>query len=86
MAEADIGAVLVPGLAFDRWGGRLGRGRGYYDRLLTRLGPGVDRMGVTADRLVWQEPLPVDTHDVRMTWLVTEAGLRPVEPSPPDAG
>ena len=35
--DTAIAVVLVPGLAFDRQGSRLGRGRGYYDRFLARL-------------------------------------------------
>lgn len=76
--DDEVGVVLVPGLAFDRRGGRLGRGKGYYDRLLARLGPGVARVGVTAEALVWPGPLPVEPHDVPVGWLVTERGLRPV--------
>ncbi len=43
----DIDVVLVPGLAFDIHGNRLGRGKGYYDELLERLPVGVVRVGVT---------------------------------------
>jgi 5-formyltetrahydrofolate cyclo-ligase len=74
----DIGAVLVPGVLFDRSGGRLGHGAGYYDRLLPRLRPNIALIGVvTEDRVV--DRVPTDAHDVRMTHLATENGLRPVD-------
>lgn len=69
-AKADV--VLVPGLAFDRKGGRLGRGKGYYDRLLERVG-GV-RVGVCFEGQVL-EAVPCEPHDQRMDFLVTPGGL-----------
>lgn len=69
-----VGAVLVPGLAFDRRGVRLGRGAGHYDRLLSGAGPATLLIGVAAEALVVPE-LPVEPHDVSMTRLVTERGL-----------
>ncbi len=81
VADDAIGAVLVPALAFDRRGNRLGRGAGYYDRFLARLGPGVLRIGLCAVPPV--EALPVDGHDVAMTHL--SLGGR-VEPVPLTAG
>lgn len=79
--DAEIGAVVVPGLAFDRWGHRLGRGAGYYDRFLARLIDGdgeseVLRIGVATDPLV--DEVPVDGHDVTMTHLLDADGVRPV--------
>ncbi len=69
--RADIAAVIVPGLAFDRSGGRLGHGQGWYDRWLTELGPTVLRIGVvTRQRLV--DHVPTEPHDVPMTHVVTE--------------
>ena len=70
LAPADIGLVLVPGLAFDRQGGRLGHGAGYYDRLLTRLLPAVPLVGLVHSELVL-DSVPMLTHDVRMTYLLT---------------
>jgi 5-formyltetrahydrofolate cyclo-ligase len=70
----EIGAVLVPGVLFDRQGGRLGHGAGYYDRLLPRLPADTILIGVTTeDRLV--DELPTDAHDVRMTHVATERGV-----------
>ncbi|MFV0526073.1 MAG: 5-formyltetrahydrofolate cyclo-ligase, partial [Acidimicrobiales bacterium] len=84
VADADITVVAVPGLAFDRHGRRLGRGGGHYDRFLTRLGPEVVRIGVTGGLIV--DRLPVEAHDVTMTHLLTDGGVRPVgeweEPEP----
>lgn len=71
--DGEIDAVLVPGLAFSPSGGRLGKGAGYYDRLLGSL-PATVRVGVTADSLV-VDGLPADPHDVAMTHLATERGV-----------
>ncbi|MEM7273816.1 MAG: 5-formyltetrahydrofolate cyclo-ligase [Actinomycetota bacterium] len=75
--DEALGAVLVPGLAFDRAGRRLGRGKGYYDRFLARLAPDVLRIGITGDYVV-DGPLPTDAHDVSMTHLATTHGILPV--------
>ena len=80
----------VPGLAFDHRGRRLGRGAGWYDRLLQNAGP--RRIGVTfADSLV--EAVPQEPHDVSMNAIGTETGVWTVaeqtrdEPArPPAAG
>ena len=72
-----IDIVLVPGATFSTAGARLGHGKGYYDRLLATLRPGVERVGVTFDALV-VAALPVEAHDVPMTHLATESGVRVV--------
>ncbi len=75
LAEPDaIAAVLVPGLAFDRFGGRLGRGRGYYDRLLSAFGPRTLRVGIAFDQQVVHR-VPTEGHDVVMTHLATPSGF-----------
>ena len=68
--------VLVPGVAFSSSGTRLGHGSGYYDEFLSRCPGGVARVGVTPEALV-VEALPFDDHDVAMTHLATESGVRP---------
>jgi 5-formyltetrahydrofolate cyclo-ligase len=65
---ATLDLVLVPGVAFDRRGGRLGFGGGYYDRLLPTT-PAL-RVGVTYDCCLADE-LPCSEHDQRMDWVVT---------------
>ena len=60
---------LVPGLAFDRHGQRLGRGGGFYDRLLADA-VGV-KVGLAFSCQLVQE-VPALPHDVRMDWIVTE--------------
>jgi 5-formyltetrahydrofolate cyclo-ligase len=74
VAFSRVDVVLVPGLVFDSHGSRLGFGRGYYDRLLTQLGPDVVRIGVTRDALV-VDRLPSDSWDVSMTHLATGLGV-----------
>ncbi|MEP6673273.1 MAG: 5-formyltetrahydrofolate cyclo-ligase [Chthoniobacter sp.] len=70
----DIGAILVPGLAFTKDGHRLGRGGGFYDRYLAALPATTHKIGVCfALQLV--ETLPIEPHDQRMDAVVTEEGL-----------
>ena len=70
LAKADL--ILVPGLAFDRGGVRLGRGGGYYDRLLTDF-EGL-RVGVCFEESVL-ERIPAEPHDARMDFLMTPGGI-----------
>lgn len=74
-------AVFVPGLAFDRAGGRLGYGGGYYDRfreriaaasaLLDRAAPPWIGLGFA---MQLAESVPMEEHDARMDAIVTERG------------
>ena len=77
LAEVDV--VFVPGLAFDRRGGRLGMGGGFYDRALEpwRETERPLRVGLCATPFVMAEELPAALHDVPMHWLVTERGGEP---------
>ena len=72
-----VDLVLVPGLAFDVRGGRLGYGRGLYDGLLPALPTAAPRVAVAIDAWV-VERLPTEAHDVPVTHLLTPAGLRAV--------
>ncbi|HDH02737.1 MAG TPA: 5-formyltetrahydrofolate cyclo-ligase [Actinobacteria bacterium] len=74
---SEIAVVLVPGLVFDEHGGRLGRGAGYYDRFLAALTDDVFLVGIVPDELIVAR-LPDETHDVAMTHLATETGVRSV--------
>jgi 5-formyltetrahydrofolate cyclo-ligase len=65
-------AVLVPAVAVDRRGVRLGRGGGSYDRALRRVRPGVPIVALLYDGEVVEE-LPADDWDVRVTAAVTPA-------------
>jgi 5-formyltetrahydrofolate cyclo-ligase len=67
--------VLVPGLAFDREGKRLGRGGGYYDRFLAapELSESV-KIGVCWS-VQFLTNLPSEPHDVEMDWICHERGI-----------
>lgn len=73
----DIDVVLCPGLAFAADGTRLGRGEGFYDRVLEHLRPEVPRIGV-GFALQWFPSLPREAHDVPMTHFVNEKELLPL--------
>ncbi|OXM73383.1 MULTISPECIES: 5-formyltetrahydrofolate cyclo-ligase [Amycolatopsis] len=65
-ALAAAGLVLLPAMAVDHRGVRLGRGAGFYDRSLAHAAPGADLVAVVRDaELV--ERLPAEAHDVLMT-------------------
>ncbi|MCU1679931.1 MAG: 5-formyltetrahydrofolate cyclo-ligase [Amycolatopsis sp.] len=65
--------ILVPALAVDRSGGRLGRGAGFYDRTLILAAPSAARIALVRDSELVDE-LPTEAHDVRMTGAVTPSG------------
>lgn len=67
---ADIDFIVVPGVAFDRNGNRLGRGKGYYDRLLPRI-PSAYKAGICFPfQLV--EKVPAEPFDIRMDEIITQ--------------
>lgn len=78
---AQVELILVPGLAFDVWGGRLGYGKGYYDRFLSGY-PQVQALGICAHDCFLSTRLPCDPWDVPMGAVVTERGLFPAQPDP----
>ncbi|MFQ6392370.1 5-formyltetrahydrofolate cyclo-ligase [Nocardia sp. KC 131] len=67
------GLILVPALAVDRRGVRLGRGAGHYDRTLAAADPSARLIAVVRDdELV--DLLPEEPHDLRMGWALTPHG------------
>ncbi len=70
---AENAIVLVPGIGFDESGGRIGYGKGYYDRYLAKY-PKCCKIGATYRSQV-ECRLPRDAHDVVMDALLTEDGI-----------
>jgi 5-formyltetrahydrofolate cyclo-ligase len=86
--EADLESIdlaLIPGLAFDGKGNRLGRGKGYYDRLLSRAGFRALRIGIVTERYLLRE-IPRETHDIVMNLVVTESSVHVAKGSGLDMG
>jgi 5-formyltetrahydrofolate cyclo-ligase len=67
----QLDCVMVPGVAFDRNGGRLGNGAGYYDRLLKSVRTDAVLIGVCFE-LQLVEQVVMDAHDVAMDFVITE--------------
>jgi 5-formyltetrahydrofolate cyclo-ligase len=75
--RVDAGAldfVIVPGVAFDCQGGRLGHGKGYYDKLLAQVRPDARLVGLAFDCQLFPE-VPTQSHDVWMDAVVTESAI-----------
>ncbi len=70
---ADVEVVVIPMLAFDRQGNRLGYGAGYYDRFLERC-PHPVRIGI-AYSCQEVDRLPFEPDDIAMEYIVTEKGI-----------
>lgn len=69
----DLRVIVVPGLAFDVQGGRLGHGRGHFDRLLASCRALLVGLSLES-RLVAE--VPMEPHDIRMDVVVTEKQVR----------
>lgn len=77
LAPHEAQLILVPGLAFDLGGGRLGRGRGVYDRVLAALPPACWRVGVCFREQVVPQ-VPRQSWDEPVDFVVTEEGIAEV--------
>ncbi|HEY0485283.1 MAG TPA: 5-formyltetrahydrofolate cyclo-ligase [Mycobacteriales bacterium] len=77
-AVRDAAAVVVPAVAVDRRGVRLGRGGGSYDRALARVPPPGRVVALLYDGEVL-DTVPAEPHDRRVTTVVTPAGVHPCE-------
>ena len=69
----EIELIIVPGVAFDHGGYRLGYGKGYYDRLIND-NTGVTTLGVCFDEF-YVKRLPVDPWDAKVNLVVTQTGV-----------
>lgn len=72
----ELDLVMVPGTAFDPRGGRMGQGKGYYDRLLARARPDAPLVALAFDCQIFDE-IPVAAHDVFMDLVLTETRAIP---------
>jgi 5-formyltetrahydrofolate cyclo-ligase len=72
-AVTSADAVLVPALAVDRAGNRLGRGGGSYDRALARVGPLIPLIALVYDGEI-MDRVPAERHDVKVRAAVTPRG------------
>lgn len=67
----EIELVVVPAVAYDRRGNRVGRGKGYYDRLLSKTKAA--KVGVGYDFQLVNEEIQVEPHDVPVDMVITES-------------
>jgi 5-formyltetrahydrofolate cyclo-ligase len=67
----EIELIVVPAIAYDHHGNRVGRGKGYYDRLLAETK--ATKIGVCYDFQLLDEDIPAEPHDVSVDILITDA-------------
>jgi 5-formyltetrahydrofolate cyclo-ligase len=70
----ELDLVMVPGVAFDRRGGRMGHGKGYYDKLLQHARPDTPLVALAFECQLFPE-VPVAPHDIFMDKVLTEAAV-----------
>jgi len=71
IAPSSIRLLLIPGVAFDPDGNRIGHGKGYYDSILSRIAPAAIKVGLCYD---WQiaPSIPAEPHDIPVDFLLTD--------------
>lgn len=72
----ELDFVMVPGVAFDRMGGRTGHGKGYYDKLLQHARPDAPLVALAFECQLFPE-IPMQPHDIFMDAIVTEVDVYP---------
>ncbi len=70
----ELDLIMVPGVAFDRHGGRTGHGKGYYDKLLEHARPETPLVALAFECQLFPE-IPMQSHDMFMDKVVTEAAV-----------
>jgi 5-formyltetrahydrofolate cyclo-ligase len=73
--RSDLTIIVCPGVAFDRFGGRLGHGGGYYDSFLRELKDRCYFVGIAFGCQIVENSLPFSYHDIPMDQIITENGL-----------
>jgi 5-formyltetrahydrofolate cyclo-ligase len=74
VSEVDL--IMVPGVAFDRRGGRMGHGFGYYDKLLEHARPDAPLVALAFECQLFPE-IPTQAHDIFMDKIITEKTIYP---------
>ncbi len=72
----ELDLVMVPGVAFDRRGARMGHGMGYYDKLLEHARPDTPLVALAFECQLFPE-IPVQEHDIFMDQIITEQAIYP---------
>jgi 5-formyltetrahydrofolate cyclo-ligase len=72
----ELDLVMVPGVAFDRSGGRMGHGFGYYDKLLQNARPDAPLVALAFECQLFPE-IPTGPHDIFMDKILTEKAVYP---------
>lgn len=67
----SIDIAIIPGLAFDEKGGRIGTGDGYYDRFIPKLSNTTRKVSLALDKQIIQQ-VPVDSHDKHVDIIITD--------------
>jgi 5-formyltetrahydrofolate cyclo-ligase len=78
VAPKEVDLALVPGVLFDRRGGRIGFGGGYFDKLLAQM-QRATRIGLAFSFQVRKQALPREAHDIAMHAIVTEKEVINIE-------
>jgi 5-formyltetrahydrofolate cyclo-ligase len=74
IAVAQLDLIVVPGVAFDRRGARMGHGFGYYDKLLKNARPDTPLVALAFECQLFDE-IPTESHDVFMDLVITEKAV-----------
>lgn len=70
-----IDMIIAPGIAFDRFGNRIGFGKGYYDKFIKSLEYKTRIIALAFSEQIIQGSLPADKYDCKMDYIITDEGV-----------